>query len=171
MKQITKIVNIIAKISLWISIIMMVAIVILIVTDIILRYVFRNPITGGYEIVELLLLMAISFSLAAGQIKRQHVHMTILVNALPLKLRMLCQGVFFLLTTVTVGLLTYGGWLQAVSIQKSGFYTQIVKIPYYPFEYFCSIGLGIFTLTLLWDTIRCFIGIFRKDIAEEVKLG
>lgn len=145
-----------------------VAIMLLNVLDVLLTKLMSKPISGAYEITEVLLLCTVIASFAYAQSKKAHINMTILINLFPKLLRFLVFGIMGLLSTGTAAAVGYAAVLQALSAMDKGAVTSVLTIPLYPFYYIEAAAMFVFALALLFDTALAFMAMFSKKYAEIV---
>ena len=128
-------------------------IVALVVSNVILRF-FGRPIHGAYEVVGLLMAAAIGLAISHCAAKEGHVAVTILVERMPEKYRLILDVVVnlcilaFLLLTVRM-LVLYGNRLLI------GDYVSMTrKIPMFYFAYIIAFGFVGYSLVLLGNLVE-----------------
>ena len=166
-----KLKNVINKISDYTAIISFVAVAVLVllnVADVLASKIFGSSITGAYEISECVLLCAVFASFAYGQTKKTHVHMTILVEKFPGRLKFIVNFLGYILSMGMCGALTYATGLQMMRQLSQNNVTGILHIPYFPFYLVAFICLVVFAITILYDLIVSFLAIFNATYQEEV---
>ena len=146
-----------------------IGIMLIISVDVTLRKVFRSSIPGSYELVERMLLLLVFAGFAYTQAIRGHIHVTLFIRLFPKFIRMALFGFLGLLSTVTATFCGYAVWLQANHSVSSRTVTAVLNIPLYPFFYVASLCMYAFAFTLLWDTIKSFMGIVNNEIAEDIQ--
>lgn len=137
--------------------------------DVIERWITHSAIKGIYELTELAMSMGVFGAFSYTQIKHGHVHVTLLIAHFPQKLRMLSYAVTSLITTAVMFAISYAAYLQSIASAQQNRVTNILKMPYQPFYIFECIAMAFFAIVLLLDTIKCFVGVFNKDVAEEIQ--
>lgn len=146
-----------------------VGIMLIIGVDVFLRMAFKRPILGSYEIVERMLLILVFAAFAYTQSNRGHIHVTLFLSRFPNFISMPLFGILGLLSTATSVFCGYATWAQADYSLKASTVTAVLHIPLYPFFYIAAICMYVFSLTLLWDTIKSFIGIANEDVRNDIK--
>jgi TRAP-type C4-dicarboxylate transport system permease small subunit len=127
---------------------------VLVVANIIGRYLFNHPVTGTLEITESLLVLIIFLSVAMTQYDGGHIRVTILTRRLPRKLAkaatvfaMLCGAAFF-------AWCSYAAWrfaVQSWSFNEHEWGT--VVFPLYPMKFVVFIGIAMLAFQFLLDAI------------------
>jgi len=146
MKGVFSIIKRLCRLMYWIAAAAIASIVLLQVTDVILRR-FRMPIDWAYEIVVLLGAIAIGFSLPQTTLDKGHVLMEFLIEKLPERWR----RTFHLITRfLGIMIFTIFGWRiisYGMNLSKSGEVSPVLLIPTYPVAY--SIGICCFVVCLV----------------------
>ncbi len=126
----------------------------LIVINIILRAVFKNPILGTYEFVGFLTSLAVGLALAHCALKNGHIAVGFLVAKLPERVRAgidaltnAVSAVFFIFCSLHM--LEY-----ARSFAASGEVGLTTKIPFYPFVYGLAASLALLCLVLILRAVE-----------------
>jgi len=139
----------------------------LITLDVVLR-LLGHPILGSYEVISIVMTVIVFASFAYGQREKRHIHVTMFIRRLPAAARLAVFGVTSLLSTGVVGYVAYSAFAQAGSMVGSGGATGVLEIPLYPFYYLEGVALALFTLVLLVDAAKAFLGIRDEDLAHEI---
>lgn len=166
MKKIGTVLNKVTEVVAIISYVCVAAMVLLNTADVISSKLFKNSISGAYEITEILLMCAIFAAFAYGQTRKTHIHMTLLVNALPGGWKYVPFSLTSLLSSLIAGITTYAAFRQAANIFSRGSVSGILHIPYFPFYYLAAVCMAIYTLDLLYDAIIAVLAIFKEDHRE-----
>lgn len=169
MKAFNKILEKICKFGYYLSAIGIVAIMALISIDVALRFIFNIAILGSYEIVEVVMSIAVFMSFAYTQTEKGHVHVTMLISKLPRKPRFICFAFTSLLSTIIVGAISYSAFMHAGKMVVKGTSTGVLAIPFFPFYYIESVAMALFTLVLLGDAIKAIMAIFNNEVAQEIE--
>ena len=169
MKALTKVIYILSQILNVLAYICFFGIMIFIVTDVTLRYIFKSPILGAYEIVEQLMLCGVFATFAYAQMKGAHIHVTMVISRLPAKAAITIFALGELLSCAFAGFLCYS-FIQQVQMAIAFNYRSVVlKFSTVPSFVVISIAAGVFTLTLLLSAIKSFIAIFNEEYAAEIR--
>ncbi|MCR4441790.1 MAG: TRAP transporter small permease [Peptococcaceae bacterium] len=131
----------------------------LMVTDIALRFLFSSPILGAFEIVELMMVVVVFFSFAQTQVKKGHVSVDVVTNILPLTVRRFFGIITLSLAVVMTAIITYATYLQTVTVMKEKMTTAVLYIKIYPFYLVVLIGMAVFGLTLVVDLIKSIMSL------------
>ena len=138
------------------------------VFDIFLRLLTSKSVIGCYEIVQVTLMCAVFASFAYAQSEKGHVSITLIISKLPKKISLFIFGLTGLLSSFIAVMLSYAALIQAQNAAASNYMTSVLLIPMTPFYYVEAVGMIVFFIALLFDAMKSFVGIFNKDIAEEI---
>ena len=173
MKKIDKILHKLSGIILILGYISFIGVMLVICIDVVMRKVATNGITGAYEIVEVVLSVGVFAGFAYCQSEHGHVHVTLLLQLFPQKLRFFIYGLMSIFSTIAAFAVAYAAYLQAgdsyAKFLKGAGTTGVIRIPYFPFYWVEIVCMIVFGLTLAWDMIKNFIAIGHKDLAEEIQ--
>ena len=153
----------------WISFIAVFVMMLLNVVDVLLAKIFNSPIVGTYELTQRLLMCAVFTAFAYGQSRKAHINMTIVIAMFPRALRFILFTLMAILSVVAAGAMTYAAAVQMGVAISTGYMTEVLYIPLWPFYLVETIAMAIFTLALIYDTVLYTIAIFRDDYAEMIQ--
>ena len=139
------------------------------VADVIMGYLFQAHILGAYELTQRMLMCAVFTAFAYGQSKKSHINMTIIIVHFPRPLRFIIFTLMGILSVLAAGAMTYAAAVQTGVAVSTGYITEVLYIPLWPFYVIETAAMGIFTLALIYDTILSVIAIFREDYAQMIQ--
>lgn len=133
--------------------------------DVIGRKFFNTPFVGTLEMtaywwMPMLTLLAFAFT----EQRQEHIKVTILLDALPPRMRRIVEGSFGLIATGLLVALTYYtllGALRSAAIQQTTASTPPVAI--WPFKFVAVTGLVVLTLQAAATSYRYFAGHLPRD--------
>ncbi len=127
----------------------------LVVANVIGRYLFNAPITGAFEITESLLVVIIMLGLALTQYHDGHIRVTILTRRMPQQWAWLAKIVALLLGAVFFAWCGYASWkfaYQSYSFNEQEWGT--ITFPLYPFKFVVFVGIVLLAVQFVLDTIN-----------------
>ncbi len=139
------------------------------VADVIMGYLFQTHILGAYELTQRMLMCAVFTAFAYGQSKKSHINMTIIIVHFPRPLRFIIFTLMGILSVLAAGAMTYAAAVQTGVAVSTGYMTEVLYIPLWPFYVIETAAMAIFTLALIYDTILSAIAIFREDYAQLIQ--
>lgn len=122
--------------------------------DVVARYVFNRPLSGAFEVTELMLVVLIFAGLPLVSYADEHALMDFvdrLLGARPQRLlerlvQAACAAVMFLLAWLV--------WLKADRIWAYRDATDVLRIVYGPFVYFMAVMIGLAGLIHLYKVVE-----------------
>lgn len=141
----------------------------LIVVDVAMRFLFNSPIVGAYEIVQYMMFAVIFASFAYCQSERGHVHLTMILILLPRPVRFFFYSVTGIFSTILAVLVGYAAVLQAQLAKSSHYVTGVLQFVTYPFFWIEAITMFVFAVALFYDVVRSVIAMFNKEFAEDIQ--
>lgn len=142
----------------WISAAAVVFIMMLITCDVILRFFFRSPIPGTYEIVGFVGSVVIAFSLPYTTIQKGHIAVEFLAQRLPWLARVILNVVNSSAALVLFAVVSWESLSYAQGLKASGEVSATLQMPTYPFIYGVALGCAMLCVVLLVELIRQFKG-------------
>ncbi|MCJ2164821.1 MULTISPECIES: TRAP transporter small permease [unclassified Pseudodesulfovibrio] len=126
--------------------------------DVFFRGAFNSPIFGCEEIVAILGVIAVGFSLPYTHYQKSHIGVEILVRRLPKRTRDACKLVTNAATLFLVAIITWRMFLYAGTMSDSGVVSMNLELPEYWVVYVLSFGFFVYSVCLIMDIITFFKG-------------
>jgi TRAP-type C4-dicarboxylate transport system permease small subunit len=156
--------------------VLLVAMMVLTVSDVARRELNNRSITGALEWTEIML-VAIAFGgVAAAEASRVHVRTDVLMSAIPAKFSHYLRLLGMALTLLVVGFLAYlTAELALDSFNRGEVRMGLARVPVWPARVAIALGFGVFFLRLLVDTFGMIVNPRQTEEAiaaglEEAKL-
>jgi TRAP-type C4-dicarboxylate transport system permease small subunit len=140
MKKIEKIVRLIIETCGIIGIVILLAMMMMTVADVILRYFFSKPIIGSMEISVLLMVCVVFLCIGWCALNDGHISVDILTGKLSKRGRLLLNGFDNIVTLITALLIAWRSFMEALSARDMAVTSPILGIPRYPFVFVTSFG-------------------------------
>lgn len=116
------------------------------VANVFLRDVFNKPIRGTPELSEFMMVLVIFLALAWCAITRKHVRVELIVTRFSPRIQMILNSITLLLTLGIFVIITWQSVLESMAVYDA---TSLLRIPHTPFYWVMTIGLGLFSLSIL----------------------
>lgn len=142
-------------------------VMLLVVSNVLLRQILNRPILGTYEIVGYLTALGISFALARCSMQNGHIALDYIVNKLPKQLRM---GAEIIVNACSLCFWVLSSWhlfKYGQSLMASGVVSPTAQVPVYMVVYLIGIGLFALCLVPLERLLRFTLAII-KGLASNV---
>jgi TRAP-type C4-dicarboxylate transport system permease small subunit len=138
-------------------------IILIVVTDVMGRFLFNLPFHSGVELSELLLVILVFLGLAAAQQQRQNYAIEILTQHFPHRLQQAFELAGYVGCLLIVIVLAWPSSKQAIASferGESGF--GIVPFPLWPARIILAFGLWVLGAQFLCDIYRHIVGLPRQ---------
>jgi TRAP-type C4-dicarboxylate transport system permease small subunit len=148
------------KISKWMNVIAYTAltfIMLLTVTDVILR-MFRHPIIGTFEIVQLAGAVVIAFGIPLTSWRRGLIFVDFFVNTFPGWAKNTMNILTRVLSIAIFGLIGYNLFRFATDLVRSGEVSPTTQLPFHPVIFAMAFACFIEVLVLFTDIIKVMGG-------------
>jgi TRAP-type C4-dicarboxylate transport system permease small subunit len=136
-----------------ISAISTVALVLLTVGDVFLRYFFNSPILGSFELTEYLLIPIIFFAIPWATMEKANVRIDLIVGKLRQKNRAVIYAVSCFLSMVVTFSIAWYTVPQIAYIHRIKVRSDMLRIPAYPFYFLVAVGLFMLFFVLIANLI------------------
>ena len=130
------------------------AMMLLTATDVCLRYVFNRPITGSFELVELMMALIVPFSIVFCASENSHVNVDIILEHFSTGLRSFFTLISNFISLLLFVLITWQTIIYITEEYESGLTTAVLYIPVYPFIGALAAAFAILSLLLLAEIIN-----------------
>jgi len=157
----------ICTVTAWISIGVICAVVLIVIANVVGRYIFRQPIVGTVELVQTMAVVLVFFVLGYTEYKGGHVSVNLLVSRFPRRTQMILAGVMSLLSAVLAGFIFWQGLSMGLkNLFPEPVTTVTLLIPTAPFLFCLSFGSLLFALILLMHSLRYMSSAEMEKINE-----
>ena len=117
--------------------------------DVIGRYIFNSPITGAYEITEVMMVTVIFLFIGYTQAERGHISIDLVIRLLPKKVRTTIDIITHLLSLFIIILIAWMNILRCLELMRRNEVTAILYIPVSPFVLILAIGCLVYAIELI----------------------
>jgi TRAP-type C4-dicarboxylate transport system permease small subunit len=144
-----------------IGIVIIFLLMLLTVTDVVLRKLFSKGILGTLELSEFMMAAIVFFSLAEGELQNRNVNVDLFVRKLSLKSRVIIDAIMKILGFVLYCFITFAVFSYAGLMKSSGEVSLDLWLPKYPLIYVVAVALIIFSAVLLFHMITAVKDVWR----------
>jgi TRAP-type mannitol/chloroaromatic compound transport system permease small subunit len=135
-----------------------------IVVDVVGRLLFNAPMPGTIERTTYWWMPTLAvLAFAFAEKRQEHIKVTILLDALPMRMRQMVEGVFGLLATALLIALVYYTWhdaLRSYNFQEVTASSPPVSV--WPFRFVAVAGMAMIALQSAATTFRYFAGLLPR---------
>lgn len=134
------------------------AMVVLTITDILLRRFFNSPLVFSYEITKFMLLVYV-FSVGPYSFSsNRSISIDVLTTRYPPNIRKITEMIARLIGSILWGLICWRTIHQAIFLWEMGQISGLLKIPFFPFTFFVAFGALLLALVLLIQAFEVLTG-------------
>ena len=144
--------NLIKRVLSVIGGVFVIAALVLIVGNVIIRSIFGVPIQGSYEMVALCAVLFVSVSIPMCTLAENHIEVEFLIAKLPLFPKMVLEIIARVLDCIFGLILMYAGYVLSLKMIKAGDSTDTLSIPEGPFRMIwvvCAALIAIISIALI----------------------
>lgn len=142
----------------WIASVVLFLMMILTITDVVLRKTLSKSILGTVEVTEFLMVIVIFFTLAHTEILNGHVKVDLVMSRFGERAQSLVDMITQFICFILCVLITWSTLIYAEVMRVSGEVSQDLWVPIYPFIYVVAMGCAVLALTLL---MKFFLSVMR----------
>lgn len=153
----TKFVQYVVRVLLVISAIALIAMMVIITTNVLGRVFLNSPIFGAIEISGLAGIVLASVAIPYVEKERRNVHVEILVDKFPPRVKGFTDAFVLLLSLGAVAVLSYAMIKESFHAASFGEETLVLELPTTPFKFTWTIGTLLLCVVLLTNVITSFI--------------
>ena len=141
---------------------------ILLISDPIMRYLLGRPFYWSNEVSTFLMIEMAFAGFAITLAKGRHMRLTLFFNKAPRKIQNVLWVIISLVTTFYVSLVIYAVTRLAFSSLIFGCVTSTAELPFFPWQIVAAIGLLVFLMALVMFTVkRMAIALALKEESKE----
>jgi TRAP-type C4-dicarboxylate transport system permease small subunit len=140
----------------------MVFVMLAVSADVFMRFVFKSPILGIWDLSTLAFVIIVWGPMAMAAVKGSHIMLTFLVDRLPRSPRLGLELVISLVTSGMLGMVSWRLLIHAMDMGATQTQTATLKLPYEPLGYFAAFACAIMTLAFL-ARFPGIVGRIRKE--------
>lgn len=150
-----------------IGVVMLMVMMLLVTLDVVMRFVFRTPIEGVYEAVELMMAVVYCYGIAYTQRQKKHISVRLFMEIIPPGAVRVVKLITAVLCFVLCILITWQSFIKAGVTLATGETTYSGIGPFGhvaigPFVYITTMACLVFTLELFIDCVKALREIFKK---------
>ncbi len=151
----------------WIAITGLSILILFVVINVLSRFLFKKPLPGTIEVIELITVVIAFFSVAYTEVRRSHIYVELVVSKFPKRIRALCGSIMYLICTAFFAILGFEALRFSHSyLSPTVRDTYVLHIPIAPFIF--VIAVGSFVLALV-SFLHIFNPLPEEKIPKEIK--
>lgn len=139
----------------------LVAMMLLTVSDVFLRYFFAQPIKGSVELTEYFMAVVGFCGLAWCAVKVGHARVDLLIARFSPRTQAVFDSVTYFLALTVAPLVAWRGIAASNYAREVGKYSVMLEIPAYPFYLALGIGFLVLSLVLVAHMVRSIVKVVQ----------
>jgi TRAP-type C4-dicarboxylate transport system permease small subunit len=133
------------------------------VSDVLLRYLFNSPILGTLELTEYMMVPVVFLGLAWCAVRRENIKVDILVSRLKTRPRAFLDSITCFLSLTVMVFITWQSFMETGNIWESYRVSDILHVPAYPFFVVLTLGCFLLCIVLVINLIENIVqGVSRQ---------
>ncbi|MBT3254988.1 MAG: TRAP transporter large permease subunit [Deltaproteobacteria bacterium] len=144
-----------------VGVLFLMAMMFLMVVDVFLRRVFNQPLTGSFEVVQLMQVTLVYLGVAYTTVKKAHISIDLITSHLSDRTSALLESIVLFLSLGFFALITWRNILRAEELWTGKATSVLLTIPLFPFYYMLAFGCGVLCLVLLVQLVEATSRVFK----------
>jgi len=132
----------------------LVLMMLLTVSDVVLRSLLRRPILGTTELTENMMACLAFLALAWCAVERSHLKVDLVMIMLPARVQAIVDSLTLLAGLCLVGLISWRSFLEAMVVKELNIESSLLRIPAYPFYYVMAVGFAVLCLVMVMQFVE-----------------
>ena len=155
-----RVANLIIRISLYVAMFTVTAMMLLTVTDVFMRYVFSAPIIGVTEVTEFMM-VCLLLGMAACAIEGRHIKVDVVTSRTPPKITGLMDAIGLLLGIGLAAILVLQGYRHGLFQRSYGVASSMLDIPDFPFYIVLCVSFAILIIAMIVLFVKRIVELAR----------
>jgi TRAP-type C4-dicarboxylate transport system permease small subunit len=132
------------------------------VIDVTGRYFFLSPLTGAFELIGILLVVAGAFGMGYCQLYDGNIRINVIFDRFPPLGRAILNIVAYIICIAAVGMICWQGSLRMYEyiFRELGGVTETLAMPFWPFMLAMAVGFGWAGVIFVIDLIKTIVEVF-----------
>jgi len=132
----------------------LVAMMLLTVADVCLRYFFNYPILGATELTENMMVCLAFFALAWCARQQGHLRVDLVVSRFSPRMQAVCDSITSMVGLIVVALIAWRSFLEGTAVRELNIISSLLKIPAFPFYYVVAVGCALLSVVMITQVIQ-----------------
>jgi TRAP-type C4-dicarboxylate transport system permease small subunit len=132
------------------------------VADVFGRYFFNRPVSGTFELTEMLMVPIVFLALGLAQHHNEHISLDLAYNYFPSRQKKEVDVIVDLVNLVVVVAITWQLYEYSVRMSEGNYTTAVLQLPIHPFVILAIAGTASYVLAIICDLGKS-IRKFRRE--------
>lgn len=132
-----------------VAMVVLLAMMLLTVSDVFLRYALKKPILDSIPLTEYMMVCAVFLALAWCEVNGKHVTVDIIVSRFSPRIQAIFSSCTYIIELGLCFLITWQSFRETLVIRQLQKTSLLLKVPVYPFYFILTFGFALFSLVML----------------------
>ena len=144
----------ISRVMIVVAVVVITAMMLITVSDVFLRYAFKNPIPDSQELTEYMMVCVAFLGMAWVAVKGENIKVDLVVSRLSPRIQAIFDSITYLLGLGICVFLCWRNFLEAPIVRQIGLDSLLLNVPEYPFYLVLAVGLAVLCLVMLIQLVQ-----------------
>ncbi len=121
------------------------------VADVFGRYVLNRPVSGTFELTEMVMVLIVFLALGQAQHHGDHIALDLAYNFFPAWLKRAVDVIINLINLTVVVVITWQLYRFSIRMLEGSYTTAVLQLPVHPFVLVAVAGVATYALALVTD--------------------
>jgi len=149
-----KIINSVSRALNVLAIGILVAMMLLTVSDVSMRYAFNKPIQGSVELTKFMLVCLVCFGLAWCTVQGRHVKVDLFLSRFSPRVQAIVDSITYIGSLGIFVIIAWRSLLESFSVWQMHLVSTILKVPMFPFYWVLTLGCAVLCLVMITNIIQ-----------------
>ena len=149
-----KIINTLSRIMNIAASAVLAAMMLLTVSDVVLRYFLKKPILGATEITESMMACLAFLALAWCAAERSHLKVDLVVARFSPRVQAAMDSLTLLAGLAVVAVMAWRSLVEGLAVRQLNIVSSLIRIPAYPFYFVIALGAAMLSLVIAAQLIQ-----------------
>ena len=126
----------------------------MIVADVLMRFLFNEPILGSVELASYMLSVIAFTTIPLVESEERHIVIPVFFDHFPRRVRLAIYTFVSLLGICTLAFIAWSSFDLAAEYARRGKITSILSIPVYPFVYLSAVCLTLYAVIMVFNLVN-----------------
>jgi len=136
--------------------------VIITTIDVAGRYLFSKPFSATFELTQFMFCMVVFFGMPYFGILKRHIRINLLIDRFPSAVKNIIDTITEFLSFCMCVIVSWQAFVQAHVLQYDNLRSDILHIPFFPFQFLVAFAMALFALVLLADFIESLSIVIKR---------
>lgn len=132
----------------------LVAMMLLTVSDVGMRYALNKPISGSVELTKFMMVCLVCFGLAWCTVKGRHVKVELFLSRFSPRVQAVFDSINYLVGLGLYGLISWQTFSESFRVWEMNFVSGSLRVPLFPFYWVLAFGCAVLCLAIVTQMIQ-----------------